>query len=65
MDKLFYTIDEVCAQLTICRSGYYKLNKEGKVPSYVKIGSRSVVPRKNIEEWADNENRKRKGANVH
>lgn len=50
--KLAFTVPEACRAIGISRSKFYELVGEGKI-HVCKIGSRTVVPRKNLEDFID------------
>lgn len=47
------TVPEVLREIRVSRAFFYKLAKSGRGPVLHKIGDRSLVSRKNLEDWLD------------
>lgn len=47
------SIPEVCKLLRISRAKLYNLWHEGCGPKSIYLGSKRLVPRKDLEEWID------------
>lgn len=52
MDKIALNVTEAAEALGVSRTVVYQLMRRGDFPSF-KIGSRTVVPKKALEEWAN------------
>jgi len=61
MDRLCYTVEEFCKELTISKSFYYKYCRIGKMPTAIKLGSRTVIPKASVDEWLKKASQEPKG----
>jgi len=50
VERLTYTVEELCRALGRNRMGVYEDLREGRIPSR-KLGSRYIISRKAIERW--------------
>ena len=51
MDKLAYSISEVCALHGNSRSAFYKARDAGQAPKLMRLGTRVLVSREAAAEW--------------
>lgn len=49
---IFYSIDQVCKMLGICRASFYKLLKRGEAPPIMKIGRKVLISEDSFNQWA-------------
>jgi hypothetical protein len=54
MEKLIYTVNEFCAAYGVSRSKLYLLWQEGEGPTYIKVGSRTLIAKTDANKWASN-----------
>jgi len=54
MDIQSYTVKEFCSAFRISRSFFYKLKKQGQAPQTYKLGTRTFVSAKAVNEWREN-----------
>ena len=46
-----YSIDEFCKSYGISKSFFYKLKKQGKAPSTMSVGKRTLISSASALEW--------------
>jgi excisionase family DNA binding protein len=46
-----FTVAQFCETHGISPTTFYELKKEGRAPSVVKIGRRTLIPREAAEDW--------------
>jgi hypothetical protein len=51
VSKRAYTIDEFCAQHSICRATFYNLLKAGRGPRVMKVGGRTLISDEASVDW--------------
>jgi hypothetical protein len=51
-DDADFTINEWCRRHKVCRSTYYKMQRENRGPKIIKIGSQTRITRKADEAWS-------------
>ncbi len=54
MTKNSYTINEFCEMHSISRSMFYKLQKIGQAPAFIKVGRRTLITQSAIQSWLEN-----------
>lgn len=56
MEKQAYSVKEFCAAFSISPAHLYKLNNLGSGPAMVKVGRKTLIPRKGAIEWIESRN---------
>lgn len=51
MEKLVYTIKEAAQAIGLSRTTIYKLTREEKGFPSLKCGNKTLIPRRELEEW--------------
>ena len=46
-----YSIKELCKTMSISKSFYHKLQKEGRGPSVIRLGSRVIITDRAAQAW--------------
>jgi hypothetical protein len=49
--RAFSSIDQFCIDHDICRAFFYKLQRQGRGPAVIKLGSRTVISRESAAAW--------------
>lgn len=49
-DEIF-TVTEFCKNAKLSKATFYLLLKEGKAPTIIKVGKRTLISRKAFEKW--------------
>ena len=45
------SVNEFCRRHDICRATFYNLQKAGRGPTFMKVGSRVLISREAAEQW--------------
>lgn len=52
-EKILYNVLEACQVMGVSKATFYKLSKTGNAPKILKVGTRSLVAKDDIEEWVE------------
>jgi predicted DNA-binding transcriptional regulator AlpA len=53
MEKQAYSVKEFCQLFSISPAHLYKLNKNGKGPTMIKAGRKTLIPHRAAMEWIE------------
>ena len=56
MEKQAYSVKEFCEAFSISPAHLYKLNNLGSGPAMVKVGRKTLIPRRGAIEWMESRN---------
>lgn len=51
MDKQAYTVKEFCRQYSISRALFYKLRRQGRGPSIIKVNQKTLITADAAQSW--------------
>lgn len=52
-EKILYNVLEACQVMGVSKATFYKLSKAGNAPKILKVGTRSLVAKADIDEWVE------------